>query len=145
VQADVSATPVATAVATATSSVDFTGAQALYKTAVDTFAASKQNGNDYKNLLTAFNAFQSAYKDQVKAINQAFKDAALSARNNFQTGLAAAKTPAAKAKNRATRDSALVSATLARDNAIAALGTLPTRPEKPVAPVKTAKPVKPTK
>ncbi len=141
-QADVSASPVATAAATATSSVDFAGAQAAYKAAVDTFAASKQNGADYKNVLTAFITFQKAYKDQVKAINQTFKDAALAARDNFQTGSAGAKTAAAKAKLRSTRDSALVSATLARDNAIAAMGILPTRPEKPAAPVKPVKSAK---
>ncbi len=143
--ADVSATPVATAAATATSAVDFTGAQSAYKAAVDTFATSKQTGADYKNLVTAFTTFQKAYRDQIKAINQTFKDAALAARNDFQTGSATAKTAAAKAKLRSARDSALVSATLARDNAIAAMGTLPTRPEKPAAPVKPVKPVKPAK
>ena len=129
-QADSSATPTPIAAVATAAVADFSAVQAAYKAALDTYSASKQTAADFKNLVQAFNAFQSAYKDQVKAINQAFKDAALVARNNFQSGLAGAKTAAAKAKNRATRDSALVSATLARDNAIAALGALPTRPIK---------------
>lgn len=131
-QADSGATPSTTAVVPTAAAADFSAAQASYKAALDIYAASKQNGADFKNVLQAFSTFQSAYKDRVKAINQAFKDAALLARNNFQAGLAAAKTAAAKAKNRATRDAALVSATLARDNAVAALGALPTRPVKAV-------------
>lgn len=72
----------------------------------------------------------------IKNINIAFKSACDKATIDFKSAMSTAKTPDQKNLAAQTRKSAISSAIVARDSAIAALGA------EPIAPIEPAKPLK---
>ena len=73
---------------------------------------------------------------QIRFINQGFKNACDKAALDFKAAMSIAKTPDQKNQASNARKNAINSAILTRDAAIAALGAEPTPPTEPIKPMK---------
>ncbi|ASY16227.1 hypothetical protein A1sIA56_04875 [Candidatus Planktophila sulfonica] len=103
---------------------------------------------------TSFKALQEQYKkdreafiqavknreQRIREINSAFKASVDKATYEAKTLMATATTPDQKNAISAQRRSAVAAAIVARESAVAALGSLPTPPTEPVRPTKMAAP-----
>jgi hypothetical protein len=103
---------------------------------------------------TSFKALQDQYKkdreafvqavknreQRIREINSAFKASVDKATYEAKTLMATATTPDQKNAISAQRRSAIAAAIVARESAVAALGSLPTPPSEPVRPTKMASP-----
>ena len=103
---------------------------------------------------TSFKALQEQYKkdreafiqavknreQRIREINSAFKASVDKATYEAKTLMANATTPDQKNAISAQRRSAVAAAIVARESAVAALGSLPTPPTEPVRPTKMASP-----
>jgi hypothetical protein len=103
---------------------------------------------------TSFKALQEQYKkdreafiqavrnreQRIREINSAFKASVDKATYEAKTLMATATTPDQKNAISAQRRSAVAAAIVARESAVAALGSLPTPPTEPVRPTKMASP-----
>ena len=103
---------------------------------------------------TSFKALQEQYKkdreafiqavknreQRIREINSAFKASVDKATYEAKTLMATATTPDQKNAISAQRRSAVAAAIVARESAVAALGSLPTPPIEPVRPTKMAAP-----
>ena len=103
---------------------------------------------------TSFKALQEQYKkdretfiqavknreQRIREINSAFKASVDKATYEAKTLMATATTPDQKNAISAQRRSAVAAAIVARESAVAALGSLPTPPIEPVRPTKMATP-----
>jgi hypothetical protein len=103
---------------------------------------------------TSFKALQEQYKkdreafiqavknreQRIREINSAFKASVDKATYEAKTLMATATTPDQKNAISAQRRSAVAAAIVARESAVAALGSLPTPPIEPVRPTKMAPP-----
>jgi hypothetical protein len=100
---------------------------------IDSFKAAQEQYKKDRD------AYMMALRDrdmQMRAINTTFKGAADKSTADAKTAMSAATTPEQKNSITAARRTAVASAIVARESAIAALGPLPTPPVEPQRPAK---------
>jgi len=94
----------------------------------------------YKKDREAFIQAVKNREQRIREINSAFKASVDKATYEAKTLMATATTPDQKNAISAQRRSAVAAAIVARESAVAALGSLPTPPTEPVRPTKMASP-----
>ena len=94
----------------------------------------------YKKDREAFIQAVKNREQRIREINSAFKASVDKATYEAKTLMATATTPDQKNAISAQRRSAVAAAIVARESAVAALGSLPTPPTEPVRPTKMAAP-----
>jgi hypothetical protein len=104
---------------------------------VNSFKALQEQ---YKKDREAFIQAVKNREQRIREINSAFKASVDKATYEAKTLMATATTPDQKNAISAQRRSAVAAAIVARESAVAALGSLPTPPTEPVRPTKMASP-----
>jgi hypothetical protein len=94
----------------------------------------------YKKDREAFNQAVKNREQRIREINSAFKASVDKATYEAKTLMATATTPDQKNAISAQRRTAVAAAIVARESAVAALGSLPTPPTEPVRSTKMAAP-----
>ena len=118
----------------------------LFSTSLHASAdASPSPSPDYQMLMTQYKLDLDQYRLLVQArekartqINRTFMAAVETANRDARTAMKLAKTAASKNEVLSDQKIAITAASVARDEAIAALGSLPTPPVKPNKPVEIA-------
>ena len=125
-----------------------------HKRAVEAFKVAKE---EFKTKMVSFKAERITYKaafDAYRVIEKAYNTAKRAIATTYRTAVGSANDAYKLVRDntastveqlnaaKTVRDSAVASATAARDTAVTALGAAPVQPAKPVAPTK---PVRPTK
>lgn len=119
------------------SHADVTPSPTPYPTATSFKALQEQ----YKKDREAFIQAVKNREQRIREINSAFKASVDKATYEAKTLMATATTPDQKNAISAQRRSAVAAAIVARESAVAALGSLPTPPTEPVRPTKMASPM----
>ncbi|MEI7798033.1 MAG: hypothetical protein WCI68_04650 [Actinomycetes bacterium] len=118
-----------------------------YRIALDKYLQDRRSAEaTYKVAIGKYEldviAFESKHKVALAAINDEFKTAIDKSRTDQRNAQSGATTPEARNTLRTAMNTAVMAATIARKNAIDALGDMPVKPERPVF---TPPPVEPRK
>ncbi len=105
-----------------------------------TATSFKELQEQYKKDRQAFIQAVKNREQRIREINSAFKASVDKATYEAKTLMATATTPDQKNAISSQRRSAIAAAIVARESAVAALGSLPTPPNEPVRPTKMATP-----
>jgi len=119
-----------------------------YKIALDKYMQDRRSAEaTYKVALGKYEldeiAFEEKHKVALMAINDALKTAIDKSRTDQRNAQSGATTPEARNGLRTAMNAAVMAATIARKNAITALGDIPVKPERTVLAPPPAEPRKP--